>query len=672
MSELKDLLELGVGDFEPPPAGWDRLLRRASRRRTLRRVTAGVVASLVAIAGIGLVLVTFRGAERPQPTATVENGLIAYAVEVESGADIYTIRPDGMGRTKLTDNKRWDQDSSWSPDGTRIAFTTFRPALEGNPPAIYLIDADGTNPQLLVENGFGPSWSSNGQQIAFSRDIDGNADVHVISTDGSGLVRLTDDSARDVSPTWSPDAAQIAFVRDSNGSGFGPLYAMNADGTDVRELLTDPMTGDPRWSPDGDRIVFEAPRGNDPDGPTDIFLINTDGTGLTRLTDDEARDLSPSWSPDGSKIAFSSDRDGVRQIYVMDVDGSHLTRVTVGPDPAFFPAWGPMPDGQPVTPSLQPAERGTAFDVAFGDGAVWALTCDSGCSGDRRNSIGSALRIDSASGEVLTSVSLNNPSKIAVGEGGVWVISFWDNTVTRIDPVTSQVVATIELQLPFSVCENCPGPRQFLPFDVAVGEGAVWVATGRGVVARIDPGTNEVAAMIRVPADSAGELAVGEGSVWVTENVLGLYRVDPATNEIAAEITVNDDWGRRLSVDQVVVGGDAVFAQGVWARRTTSPGDEEFVFADRGAAIARIDPATDESSGYFPVGDQPRLMAFEVDGLWLWEFGGTRLERIDPESGGMTDTVEAPAGGSFIGVGAGAGWVAMLDGTLLRVDLPAR
>jgi YVTN family beta-propeller protein len=307
--------------------------------------------------------------------------------------------------------------------------------------------------------------------------------------------------------------------------------------------------------------------------------------------------------------------------------------------------------------------------VAFGDESVWALTCDTGCGGDRRESTGSALRVDPASGEVLASVSLSNPSKIAVGEGGVWVISFWDDTVTLIDPATAQVVATIELQLPFAVCESCPGPRDFLPWDVAVGAGSVWVDTARGVLARIDPATNQVEDMIRLPDGAPEDVAVDDGGVWVGMALLGVYRIDPATDQVAARIAVDDPPDRRLQVGQVVVGNGSVWVQGGWGRkRTNSQGDEDYVSVPD-AAIARIDPLTDQSVAVLPVGDSPRLMAFDGGALWLWS-DGSSLDRIDPVNGTETASVDAPTGGHFIAVGEGAGWAAMPDGSLARVTLP--
>jgi streptogramin lyase len=314
----------------------------------------------------------------------------------------------------------------------------------------------------------------------------------------------------------------------------------------------------------------------------------------------------------------------------------------------------PSPES-PADSSPHPAERGSVFDVAFSDGAVWALTCDTKCSGDQRDSTGSVLRIDPDSEEAVASVKLAKPTAITVGEGSVWVLSFWDGTVTRIDPATSQVVAIIKLTLPFAVCETCPDPRDFLPSDVAAGEGAVWVTTARGVLARIDSTTNEVSGMIRLPEDTTGEVAVGDDAVWVTENVLGVYRIDPGTNEITAKIVV-DDKGQRVAIDRLAVAGGAVFAEGD---------------SVSGAVIARIDPATDQAVALFSIGEVPRLIAFDSGALWLWEFRGTSLERIDPENGSATATVDAPAGGHFVAVGGGSGWAAMPDGRLTKVDLPS-
>ncbi len=672
MNELKNLLERGAGAFEPPPAGWDRLLRRASRRRTVRRLTAMVVASAVASAGIGLVLIAFRRSEPPQPASVGENGRIAFSTGGPNGG-VYLMDADGTGVERLTSDPG-DSEPAWSPDGSRIAFVRFH----GGKSDIYVMNSDGTDVTRLTTDGAdsAPAWSPDGSEIAFAREVPGNQDIYVMDPDGSNVDRLTDDPALEYAPAWSPDGMRIAFSAYASPPGPVHIYSMLANGTS-RIQLTDSELDDasPAWSPDGASVAFVR-------DSRSIYVVGRDGGGLRKVVDPQGLTgglgltFYPTWSPDGTEIAFQSGPDGSDQrIYMVNVDGSGLHEVgsRKGSDPSWQPVLVPSTSAAPpisptATPSPATVEPGTPFDVAFGDGSTWALTCDSGCSGDRRESVGSVLRIDPASGEVLASVSLSNPSRIAVGEGGVWVISFWDGTLTRIDPATSQVVATIKLELPFAVGDG-PGARDFLPYDVAVGEASVWVDTARGVLAKIDPVTNQLQDMIRLPAESAEDVTVGEGAVWVAMNLLGVYGIDPGTDQVTARIAVNDAPDRRLSVGQVVAGGGSVWVQGAWARKTTDREGHEVYVLVSDAAIARIDPSTDQSVALIPVGDSPRLMAFDDGALWLWS-NGSSLARIDPITGIETATVDAPAGGHFIAVGEGAGWAAMPDGSLARVTLP--
>jgi dipeptidyl aminopeptidase/acylaminoacyl peptidase len=78
---------------------------------------------------------------------------------------------------------------------------------------------------------------------------------------------------------------------------------------------------------------------SDRDGNSEIYVMNTDGSGQTRLTVDDADDYWPSWSPDGKKITFPSDRDGNSEIYVMNTDGSSPTRLTNDDAYDFYPSW---------------------------------------------------------------------------------------------------------------------------------------------------------------------------------------------------------------------------------------------------------------------------------------------------------------------------------------------
>ena len=179
--------------------------------------------------------------------------------------------------------------------------------------------------------------SVNGR-IAFVRFAGGNREIFTINPDGSGLRRVTTNSANDRSPSFSPDGRTIAFT--SYRGGRWGIYVMNADGTGERSvtvgggLIVD--SGDALdFSPDGERIVFSGSTGVD----ADIYSIGVDGVGLAQLTDRPGSEYQPAWSPDGDRIAFITSE---RKIWIMNADGSGLTQLVPGfagtqHDPAFSP-----------------------------------------------------------------------------------------------------------------------------------------------------------------------------------------------------------------------------------------------------------------------------------------------------------------------------------------------
>jgi dipeptidyl aminopeptidase/acylaminoacyl peptidase len=118
--------------------------------------------------------------------------------------------------------------------------------------------------------------------------------------------------------TFPGPNGQIAFSSTRDGVNNYEIYVMNSNGSGQTRLTDEPdaFDGDPSWSPDGTKIAFVTDRDAVSDGDDDIddiffdiYVMNSDGSGQTRLTDNDGFDGHPSWSPDGTKIAFSSEGD---------------------------------------------------------------------------------------------------------------------------------------------------------------------------------------------------------------------------------------------------------------------------------------------------------------------------------------------------------------------------
>ena len=167
-------------------------------------------------------------------------------------------------------------------------------------------------------------------QIAFASDRHGPCyQIYTMSINGWNVRRLTNSSCPDDRhPSWSSDGEHIAFSsrKDRNDE----ICVMDADdGGNLQNLTNNPADDEyPSWSPDGERIAFVSDR----DGNDEIYVMDPDGRNPQNLTNNPADDEYPSWSPDGECIAFVSDRDGNDEIYVMDADdGGNLQNPTNNP-----------------------------------------------------------------------------------------------------------------------------------------------------------------------------------------------------------------------------------------------------------------------------------------------------------------------------------------------------
>lgn len=271
---------------------------------------------------------------------------------------IYSVNSDGSDLQPMVVHASNNRQPDLSDDGQVLVFISDRTGnwdIHRTNPEQRLTFYDGTDAD--------PALSPDGQEIAFMSTRDGTEDVWLMNVEGSNQHNITQPHSWtppydvDGGPSWSHDSTRIAFTSCREGWPDYEIYTMATDGSDVLRLTDDDGRDEhPAWSPDGSRIAFASTR----DGDYEIYVMDAaDGGNLKNLTNHAAEDTQPAWCPDGTRIAFVSDRDGNREIYVMRANGTGLVRVTNDPADDVDPdCESPM-----VTPTLTPTVTPTSTDT---------------------------------------------------------------------------------------------------------------------------------------------------------------------------------------------------------------------------------------------------------------------------------------------------------------------
>ena len=296
------------------------------------------------------------------------NGKILYVDRSgDLGAHLIVVNNDGTNKDVLTAGLELEiTRASWSPDGSRIAFTGHprnSPVSEGR---LYLIDPTGASIEEIniapARNADLPTWSPDGTRIAFAGIDDSTGGSHnaifAINLDGTGLVRLSPPPEEYFyfSLAWSPLGNELLFagllnppcplppcsVPDSDAE----VYVLSLGSGITTRLTTNAVLEQiASWSPDGGRIVFDQIPTTDPSCKLIVKDLATgQETDITRNKPPKRCYQMPAWSPDGSSIAFTTSttmNDTSVKIFVTDATGKGNKQITDGPRD-FWPDWQPL------------------------------------------------------------------------------------------------------------------------------------------------------------------------------------------------------------------------------------------------------------------------------------------------------------------------------------------
>ncbi len=252
------------------------------------------------------------------------------------GKEIFIVGIDGQDLRKVTDNRSFNLFPRWSPDGDKLAYTSYRTGV----PVIYSRSfSEGTERPLLT---FGSSkspgcFSPDGKFLYASLSVDGNSDIYRVRLGDSSVEKVVEGYGIEVSPSVSPDGRMLAFVSDRGGSPQVYVKEFGAPG-ERRVSFAGGYSTSPAWSPAGDRIAFTSLSG----GSFALYTVRPDGSDQKLLASPGAGDcVDPCFSPDGRYLVYTFQKKGYSDLKIISADGRWERPLFSGMAGAGSPSWSP-------------------------------------------------------------------------------------------------------------------------------------------------------------------------------------------------------------------------------------------------------------------------------------------------------------------------------------------
>ena len=310
---------------------------------------------------LAVAAVTAFGAQAPPGSAAPPGYHIVYSgVAKGTLLDLFLTQPDGTATVNLTRTSSFDEEwPQASPDGTMLTYRGGKTKVTTD--EVYVSAADGSGARRLTFNDAfdeAPVWAPDGRSILFSSNINDanhscgvtgppvepcNWDLYRVNADGTGLTQLTSSPDAEWFGSYSPDGRTIAFTV-TRQTGESAVWAMPAAGGPAVQLTADALVaGQPEYSPDGKSIAFVDNFCSCPQ-VSHVWVMNANGSHPQQITFGGGyNDGTPAWSPDGSRIAIERTdvATGDRDVWVMQSDGTGLHDITNAPGNQIEPDWVP-------------------------------------------------------------------------------------------------------------------------------------------------------------------------------------------------------------------------------------------------------------------------------------------------------------------------------------------